>query len=438
MSLVLESNSIPKAAACSKADQATMGWVVVLTASLFFFYEFIQLNLFNAIDVQLMQAFHLNAPQLGQLSSMYFYANALFLFPAGVLLDRYSTKLLLLIAVTLCTIGTYAFGMAETYIVAAAGRALVGWGASFCFLSCIRLASRWFPPSKMAFVTGIVVTMAMLGGLVAQTPFEILSNHIGWRHAVMVDASIGIFVAIAIFFLVQDRPPNSQEVVHADRAQLKTLGFWRSVSMVLSNKNNWFGGLYTSLMNLPVFLLGALFGIHYLVEVHHISEVEASYATTLFFVGVIFGSPSFGWLSDRIGRRVLPMIIGAVVSLAVILVLMFVPDLSLSKLIFLFFLIGFVTSSQVLSYPAIAELNPITLTSTAVSVASVSIMVSGAIVQPLFGWLMEMHWDHSVVNGVPMYNAHDFLNAMMIMPIAFIIGLVIAWLMKETFCKSQV
>lgn len=438
MSLVLESNSIPKAAARAKADQATMGWVVVLTASLFFFYEFIQLNLFNAIDVQLMQAFHLNAPQLGQLSSMYFYANALFLFPAGILLDRYSTKWMLLFAVTLCTLGTFAFGMAETYMVAAAGRALVGWGASFCFLSCIRLASRWFPPSKMAFVTGIVVTMAMLGGLVAQTPFEILSNHIGWRHAVLVDASLGIFVAIAILFLVQDRPPNSHEEVHADKAHLKSLGFWRSIGMVLCNKNNWFGGLYTSLMNLPVFLLGALFGIHYLVEVHHLSDVQASYATTLFFVGVIFGSPAFGWLSDSIGRRVLPMIVGAIISLAVILVLMFVPDLSLSKLIFLFFLIGFVTSSQVLSYPAIAELNPIVLTSTAVSVASVSIMVSGAIVQPLFGWLMELHWDHSVVNGVPIYNAHDFLNAMMIMPIAFIIGLVIAWLMKETFCKSQV
>jgi MFS family permease len=237
---------------------------------------------------------------------------------------------------------------------------------------------------------------------------------------------------------VQDRPPNSHEHAHAERAHLKSLGFWQSIGLVLSNKNNWFGGIYTSLMNLPVFLLGALFGIHYLVQVHHLTEVEGSYATTLFFVGVIFGSPAFGWLSDHIGRRVLPMIIGAIASLIVILVLMYVPDLSLGMLIFLFFLIGFVTSSQVLSYPAIAELNPIVLTSTAVSVASVSIMVSGAIVQPLFGWLMELHWDHSVVNGVPMYSASDFLNAMLIMPIAFVMGLVIAWMMKETFCKSQV
>ncbi|HSW94389.1 MAG TPA: MFS transporter [Gammaproteobacteria bacterium] len=421
-----------------KAEHAAFGWLVTLTAALFFFYEFIQLNLFNAIDVQLMEAFHLNAPQLGQLSSMYFYANALCLFPAGILLDRFSTKKLLLGAVSLCTIGTFIFALAEQYAVAAFGRFLVGMGASFCFLSCIRLASRWFPPSKMALVTGLVVTMAMLGGLVAQTPMAILSGLLGWRHAVLIDASLGILVALAILLIVQDRPPNSEHVAHADRTHLQTLGFWQSIKLVLLNRNNWLGGIYTSLMNLPVFLLGALWGIHYLTEVHHVSHIQASYATTLFFVGVIFGSPAFGWFSDRIGRRVLPMVIGAIISLGVILVLMYLPNLTLNALMGLFFLIGFVTSSQVLSYPAIAELNPSSLTSTAVSVDSVTIMVSGAIFQPFFGWIMESGNTHAVTaGGAPIYSAGDFMNAMMIMPIAFILSIFIGWMIKESFCRSQ-
>ncbi|MDX1900480.1 MAG: MFS transporter [Gammaproteobacteria bacterium] len=422
----------------SQSSLVKKGWLVTLAASLFFFYEFIQLNLFNAIDVQLMQDFHLNAPQLGQLASMYFYANALCLFPAGLLLDRFSTRGLLLFAVVLCTVGTGLFGLAHTYTFAAVGRLMVGAGASFCFLSCIRLASRWFPPEKMAFVTGIVVTMAMLGGLVAQTPMAILSQHIGWRHAVLVDAALGIFIALAVILYVQDRPPGSHEHVLTEKQQLKSLGFWRSIGLVLRNPQNWLGGIYTSLMNLPVFLLGALWGIHYLVEVHHISLVQASYATTLFFVGVIFGAPFFGWLSDRMERRVFPMILGAVVSLGIMLVLMYMPGLTLIQLIGLFFLIGFVTSSQVLSYPLIAELNPITLTSTAVSVDSVTIMVSGAIFQPFFGWVMSLHADPTkVVDGMQIYTAHDFMNAMWIMPIAFVLSLVITWKLKESFCRSQ-
>jgi len=428
---------MPVRANSEKNQHTALAWLATLTAALFFFYEFIQLNLFNAIDVQLMQDFQINAPELGQLASMYFYANALFLFPAGMLLDRYSTKKLLLFAICLCTLGTFLFGLSHEYFIAAAARFLVGWGASFCFLSCIRIASRWFPPSRMALVTGIIVTMAMVGGMVAQTPMALLSHMIGWRQAVLFDACLGIFIALATILFVQDRPPNSHEAAKADKDKLKSLGIWRCFYYAVTNPQNWLGGIYTSLLNLPVFLLGALWGIHYLTEVHHLTTVQASYATTLFFVGVILGSPIYGWFSDYIGLRKLPMILGAIFSLVVIFILMYVPSLSLTSLIILFFLIGLSTSSQVLSYPTIAELNPISLTSTSVSIASITIMCSGFVFQPLFGWMMQLEWNHQVVNGVPVYSAHDFNNAMVIIPVAFVIGLIISFFIKETYCRSQ-
>src|SRR3989338_3017023 len=195
-----------------KTVHTTLAWMVTLTASLFFFYEFIQLNLFNAIDEPLMRDFGLNPAQLGQLASMYFYANAIFLFPAGNMLDRYSTKKLLLFAVAICIIGTFIFALSKSVMMAGFGRFLVGAGASFCFLSCIRLASRWFAPHRMAFVTGVIVVMAMLGGLVAQTPFALLTEYVnGWRNAVLIDAALGIVIFFAIAWLVQDRPPDAQE-----------------------------------------------------------------------------------------------------------------------------------------------------------------------------------------------------------------------------------
>jgi MFS family permease len=422
----------------AKTHPKALAWIVILVGSLFFFYEFIQMIMPNAINVELMQAFNLNATGLGLLASMYFWSNTLFLFPAGTLLDRYSTKHLILGAIILCTIGTFMFGLAPNFAIASCGRLIVGFGASFCFLSCIRLASRWFPPSRMAFVTGLVVTMAMLGGFVAQTPMVYLTKWVGWRNAILFDAGLGVIITLVILFVVQDRPPNSQESERADKAHLKSLGFVRGVKLVLLNPNNWLGGIYTSLLNLPVLLLGGLWGIRYLVQVHHLTDVQASYATSMLFVGVIFGSPAFGWFSDYIGRRCLPMIIGAITSLIVILVMMYTPDLSLTSLIILFFLIGFLTSSQVLSYPTIAELNPIALTGTAVSIASITIMSSGVIFQPLFGWILDLHWDKTVINNQPIYSLHDFNSAMWIMPIGFVISLIFSFLIRETYCESQV
>jgi MFS family permease len=415
-----------------------LAWTVTLAAALFFFYSFIQLIMPNAINLELRSTFNLDAQGLGWLVSMYFWGNMLFLFPAGMLLDRYSTKKLLLAAVSVCTLGTFLFALANNFWLAASARLLVGLGASFCFLGSMRVASRWFAPNRMAFVTGIVVTMAMLGGFMAQSPMVFLTQLVGWRHAVLFDAALGIIVALLIFIFVQDRPPHSTQNSKSDRAHLQTLGFWHCIKLVLLNRNNWFGGIYSALLNLPVFLLGGLWGIRYLVQVHGLSKVEASYSTSMLFVGIIFGSPVFGWFSDHIGRRCLPMIVGALLSLGVVLFIMYVPGLSLPALMILFFTIGFVTSSQVLSYPTIAELNPLVLTGTAVSIASMTIMCSGMIFDPLFGWLLERNWDKTLVHNEPVYSLHDFNTAMWIMPVAFVIGIVIACTIRETYCESQV
>lgn len=422
-----------------KTTHHVTAWVVTLTASFFFFYEFIQMHIFSTLNTQLREAFHLDAVQIGQFFSMYFYANFLCLFLAGNLLDRFSTRKLLLFAVSICTVGTFLFSVTTTYWLAAFGRFLVGIGASFCFLSCIRLASRWFPPHRMAFVTGVIVTMAMLGGLVAQTPFALLTAWLGsWRDALYLNTALGVVILIMTYFLVEDRPKDAQEEAKIEHQQLQALGLWGSIKLAALNPQNWLGGLYTSFINLPVFVLGGLWGILYLEEVHHLTKDQAAYATTLFFVGVIFGSLIYGWFSDRIERRVLPMIIGAILSLLVMGVLIFVPHLSFVMIIILFFLIGLVTSSQVLTYPAIAELNPIYLTSTAISIVSLCIMASGFIIPPLFGWLMEQKSVHHAVSGATIYTAQNFSHAMLMMPIAFAVALIITFFMRETYCKSQV
>lgn len=420
----------------TQVHSGLLSWLIVLTATTFFFYDFIQLNLFNSIGMQLMQTFNLNAVKLGNLSSLFFYADAFFLIPAGILLDRFSTKKLLLVASACSVLGTFTLAIAPTYLIAAGARFLVGTGGAFCFLGSVRLASRWFPANKMALVTGIIVAQAMLGGLVAQTPMTVLSHLVGWRYAVLIDASVGFLIFLAILFIVRDYPVHSFAAIQANKTQLDSLGFWYSIKAVLLNPYNWFCGVYASLLNLPIFLLGALWGIHYLVQVHHLTAVQASIPPMLFFIGTIIGAPLFGWFSDKIGRRILPLVVGALLSLLVMLALMLTPHLSLVTLICLFFLMGLVICSQVIIYPLVTELNPTSLTATALGFAATIIMWSGAIFQPLFGWAMEWRADHTIVDGVMHYSSTDFLYAMSIMPIAFLVGLLLAIMIKETYCDN--
>ena len=52
-------------------------WIVTISAALFFFYIFIQMNFFSAIEPQLFKAFGGGTATMAKVSQMYFYGNVL-------------------------------------------------------------------------------------------------------------------------------------------------------------------------------------------------------------------------------------------------------------------------------------------------------------------------------------------------------------------------
>src|SRR3990167_7036038 len=240
-------------------------WLVVFSASLFFFFEFMQVNMFNAIDPSLFKAFHLtDSTQLGELSACYMYANVLFLFPAGIILDRVSTRKVILLSMFICVICAFLFSLSTSLWQAEICRLVTGIGGAFCLLSCVRLASRWFPSKHMALVVGLIVTFAMLGAMLAQTPFTQLTDAFGWRNTLRIDAAAGFIMLFIIVLLVHDFPKGKEVFFANQHASLEKLGFWHAMTQTISNTQNWLAGAYTSLINIPVFLLGSTWGGWYL------------------------------------------------------------------------------------------------------------------------------------------------------------------------------
>ncbi|MFW0042788.1 MAG: MFS transporter [Coxiella endosymbiont of Dermacentor nuttalli] len=411
-------------------------WLVCLSASLFFFYEFIQMNMFDAISVPLMRAFHIQATQLGQLSSFYFISNVIFLFPAGMLLDRYSTRKIILSSLSICIFGITAFALTTSLFWACIFRFLMGIGSAFCFLSVIRLATRWFPLSRLALVTGVIVTMAMLGGIAAQTPLSLLVKILSWRKVLLIDVAFGCLIFLIITRVVRDFPHNYDKYHCLKHQKINDAEYWKSIGSAFLKLQNWLGGIYTCLMNLPLSLLGGIWGVLYLTDAHHISKIEATYITSMLFMGTVVGGPLVGFLSDKIGLRRLPMLVGAFLSLSLVLSVIEIPNLSFFSLLMLFLAVGLTTSSQVIGYTMVAENSLPAITAMSVSVVSITTMGGQAIFQPLFGRLMDLHviyFHHSI--GI--YLASDFHWAMLILPIGFLIALGVALFLRETHYHSH-
>lgn len=410
-------------------------WIVCLSCGLFFFYEFIQMNMINSLAPDLMSQFNVTGDKLGLLAATYFDANLIFLLPAGIILDRFSTKKIVLITLAICVLGTALFGTATSLLEASAYRFLTGIGSAFCFLSCMRLASIWFHEKRLALVTGMLMTLAFLGGTVAQAPLTSLIHAFGWRGAVYADAVLGLIIWVVAAVAIKDYP-NEQHRLEL-RANLNKIGFWTSLRRSYLNWQNWLSGIATNMMNLPVYILGAIWGGVYLTQTQGFSRTEASLITSMIFIGTLIGSPTVGWFSDQIKNRKIPILLGIILSFVLILGIIYGHHLPFGVLIILFLLLGLVSSAQILNYPLVAEKNSPAITATSVSVVSFNVIGGGAVFQPVVGWLLDKGWDGTLVNGVPLYSVADYHRAFMVLPLGFVLALILLVFIKESYGKQH-
>jgi MFS family permease len=429
---VIEFMFSPKTASSGSPSEP---WLVCLSAALFFFFVFIQMNMFNAVGSHLMQTFHLSAAELGHLSASYFYANVIFLYPAGLLLDRLSPRRIILFVMMGAIACTFWFAMANSYNQILIARFLTGAFGAFCLLSSVKVASRWFPPKRMALIIGLIVTLAMIGGMISQSPLTYLTDTLGWRQTILIDGIFGILLLVPMVVFIKDFPLGAS--MATERHAANHLGFWEAIGKTVLNPQNWLAGLYVSLINLPLMILGTTWGALFLTQAHHLSRPEASFMITILFFGMIIGSTSIGWISDYIGKRKPPMIFGAIACLFISLLLIYLPDPGMWTLKFLFFLLGYVSSFQIIGYPLIAESNPPELTGSAEGLSSILIM-SGGFTVSLFPYFLNLNWDNQIINNVPIYSLYDYRMALLLLPAAFLIALVSAILVRETNATQSV
>lgn len=401
-------------------------FLVCFAASLFFFYEFIQGNMFSSIADNLMQDFNIGADKMTYLSSIYYLSNVIFLFIAGYMLDHYSPKKTLLWAMLSCILSTFLFAHTSSFSVALVCRFIAGIGSAFCFLGPIRVASYWFPVNRMAMITGMIVTFAMTGGILSQYPLTKLVQMMGWRLAVDMVGWFGLFLFFCMLFGIRETK-ESPKVQHAP-VNIAILETFKSIYL---NLNIMKSAMYTSLMNMAVAVFGAMMGTLYLMQRLDISKSSASLINSMLFFGAIIGGPLVGWISDHLQKRIMPMKWAAAITLWLILMVMYLP-LSPVAMGLLFFMLGLVTAAQVISYAFVAETHPPAITAMAVSAISVLTQGGYVVYQNLFSYLLTHVGVVSVEQGVPVYSLQSYQTAALILPLGVAIAYFLSSRLHET------
>lgn len=415
---------------------ASLPWVICGLGALFYCYEYLLRIAPSVMVTDLMQAYKIDATIFGNLAAFYYYAYTPMQLPVGILMDRYGPRRLLTLACLACAMGSYLFGQAFHIGLAEIGRFLVGFGSAFAFVGVLKLATIWLPPHRFALISGLTTSLGMIGGMFGDIYLTSLVNQIGWRSTVLLSAAAGVLLAIAIFWVIRDRremPVSLENQVPHMNIDFKEVlqGAWN----IIWKPQILLCGLVGCFLYLSLSAFAELWGIPYLEVAHGLTKSQAAISISMVFLGWMFGGPIAGWVSDSMGRRLLPIMVGALGGAMSITALLYTPSLSLFAIDSLLFLFGLFASTEVIVFAIARESCAHHLSASALAIVNMLVMLGGVLFQPLTGYFVDLTWTGTLVDGVRSYTADGYKLALVTLPATFLLTFILSLFMRETYCK---
>lgn len=397
-------------------------------AASFYLYEFVLQVAPSVMAEPMMRTFRITAEGFGIISAFYFYAYAPMQMPAGVLFDRYGPRKLMTVALILCSIGSFFFASTESVVTAALGRLMIGTGSAFSFIGVLVLLSRWFPPKHFAILAGIAQAMSSAGAMFGEMPLAKLIEVTGWREASFILSGIGLVLAVLLWMFIRDYPEKPKEPMPSYRFQDE----WRRLAEVCKHRYTWYTAIYACAIWTPIAVFAVLWGVPFLQEKYQITVVMASGMCSMIWIGIGVGSPLLGWVSDRFLSRRLALGVSSVLGLVATLMLLYI-DISIPMMYVILCLLGLGAGGQTVSFAVVKDNNPIHLVGTASGFNNLSVLIGGAVFQPLVGIFLQHSQKVQQMDGIWHYPMSSYQTSLLVMPCCYLISLlVICFLLKES------
>jgi MFS family permease len=404
----------------SHPKKAILIWLV---ATIFYFYEFFLQVSPGIMIPEIMQNFHVTAKDVGYLATWYFIAYASMQIPAGALFDRFSVKILLTVACSLCSLGTLLFAVTNHFFVLELSRFLTGIGSAFAFLGTLVIASSWFPPHRFALLSGSVVTIGMLGAIGGEKPLALLFEYFGWHTTLLLLFAIGVLLSVLLFCIIEDKEKRTKSDIHP----------FAGIAQIIRHKQSWLVAMFGALIYGTTATLGAIWGVSFLRIAYGLSNPEAAGYISMIFVGWALGSPFFGLISDALRRRKPTLYFSGLMSFILLSIIIYSSHLSHTLLVFLFIAFGFASSAFLPAFSIIKELHPKQFSGTALGLMNMFNSLGGALIPPIIGYSLEAN--NPLVTQIADYSVNDFHHAFLILPLGLLIAFFIVPFIKETHAK---
>ncbi|MGC8874328.1 MAG: MFS transporter [Chloroflexia bacterium] len=390
----------------SSAGGGAYRWFIVALFFAFMLFHQSDKLLIGSLTDRIQATFGITKTQMGAVSTGALIVGSI-LYPVwGYLYDRYARSKLLALASFIWGTTTCLNALAPTYRAFLLTRASTGIDDS-SYPGLYSLVADYFEPRLRGRVYGLLQLTAPLGFLAGMVLAITLGPRIGWRNVFLLTGSLGIAIAIAIFFGVREAPRGRSEPELADLAQIGAYrfsweaarGLFRKRSLILLFVQGFFGVF-------PWNVITYWFMYYLKVERGYGDSPMLLLTMGLAVLALAAGYPVAGALGDRLFRRtprgrILVAGSGVITGAILLMVTLSVPAenawLFLGLLCLTAFVIPFAAPNVIATVYDVTEPE---VRSTALAV-QYFIESAGAALSPLLAGIIADRWSlHIAILGI--------------------------------------
>jgi len=204
-------------------NQSRYRWFVVAVFFVFMLLHQCDKLLIGPLTTPIMKEFGLNHAQMGFVTTGALIVGAVFYPLWGYLYDRYARAKLLALASFLWGATTWISAIAPTYPTFIVTRASTGIDDS-SYPGLYSLIADYFVPQVRGKIYGLLELTMPLGYLLGMILGLFLGGVVGWRGVFYITGTLGVLLAVVIFFGVREPPRGQSE---PEMAGLEHVGTYR-------------------------------------------------------------------------------------------------------------------------------------------------------------------------------------------------------------------
>jgi MFS family permease len=293
-------------------------WAVLVFISLAMFGNYYVYDCIAPIADLLSKQLGFSDSNIGLLQAIYSFPNMIMVLIGGYLVDRIGTRKAIFLFGSICLVGAIIPTISGVLPLMAAGRLIFGIGAESLIVAVTTAIAKWFRGKELSFAFGINLTIARLGSLLAQnSPTWAKFAYSSWRTPLLISVGFATFCVTGalIYWGMEVYAEKHYELGNAGATDKVVFGdlfnfgvsFWFIVALCVV--------FYSAIFPFETFAYKFFMGAHGTTR-----EMAGMLVGSLTFCTMI-GTPLLGLLVDKVGKRALLMMIGAVLLVPVYLMM---------------------------------------------------------------------------------------------------------------------